>query len=172
MDGMSWDIKIPNMLLGLRATPCTATNKSPAELLFNRRVRTLLDTINLHDKQQKTRENQVERKSNKKNRQTDIGQKVMYRNFSRGPHWLASTVVNKEGPSSYCVKTRDGTIVNRHIDQLIKQHTQHTATEQENEEQGRDRETEMVEHNNGEGQDQAMEEIPSSQDSDQIIEIR
>lgn len=171
MDGMSWDIKIPNMLLGLRASPCTTTNKSPAELLFNRRIRTLLDSINPLDKQQKTRENQVERNINKKNRQTDIGEKVMYRNFSSGPRWLPGTVINKEGPSSYRVKTKEGTVVNRHIDQLIKQHSQHTDTEQENEELDRNRETVMVEQTNGEGQDQAMGEIPSSQDSDQIIEI-
>uniref|UniRef100_A0A2H1V9U2 SFRICE_009183 n=1 Tax=Spodoptera frugiperda TaxID=7108 RepID=A0A2H1V9U2_SPOFR len=99
------------------------------------------------------------------------GEKVMYRNFSSGPRWLPGTVINKEGPSSYRVKTKEGTVVNRHIDQLIKQHSQHTDTEQENEELDRNRETVMVEQTNGEGQDQAMGEIPSSQDSDQIIEI-
>lgn len=172
MDGMSWDVKIPNLLLGLRATPCAATNKSPAELLFNRRVRTLLDTINPHDQQRKNRECQVLRNNQKKNRQTEEGQNVMYRNFSSGPRWLPGSVVSKEGPSSYRIETGEGTVVSRHIDQLFKKQTSDTTvTEQKNEKVDQNEEKESVEQRNGDGQEKEMEDVSSSQDREQIIEI-
>lgn len=58
MDDLAWEVRIPNLLLSLRSTPCTSTNKTPAELLMKRRLRTLLDTIhpdNLQHKKLKTR---------------------------------------------------------------------------------------------------------------------
>lgn len=173
MDGISWDVKIPNMLLGLRATPCAATNKSPAELLFNRRIRTLLDTINPHDQKRKRRENQIVRNSQKKNRQTDVGQKVMYRNFSSGPRWLPGTVVNKDGPASYRVETGDGTVVSRHIDQLVRQQNVLNSERQiANEELGQTEERDTVEQSYGERQYQEMDQDQSDiQESEQIIEI-
>lgn len=175
MDNMSWDIKIPNMLLGLRATPCASTNKSPAELLFNRRLRTVLDSINPHERQRKTREEQVIRNSSKKNRQTALGQAVMYRNFSSGPRWLPGTIVSKEGPSSYKVETGDGNVINRHIDQLIRKQLPDTQTSSaEKEDHRQDRNDEAIEiqvEKEKEGQDWEMEEVPANQDSEQIIEI-
>lgn len=120
MDTVPWDIKIPNLLLALRVTPCSATNKSPAELLMNRRLRTLLDTIHPENLQHKKTEHQIEANAQRKHRETNVGQKVMYRNYSNGPRWLPGKVVDKNGPSSYKVQTNDGLFVNRHIDQLLK----------------------------------------------------
>lgn len=121
MDDLSWDIRIPNLLLGLRVTPCTTTNKTPAELLMNRRLRTLLDTIHPENRQHRLTEKQISSNKNIKARETSIGQQVMYRNYSAsGPRWLPGVVMDKMGPSSYRVETDDGIIVNRHIDQLIK----------------------------------------------------
>ncbi|XP_052747502.1 uncharacterized protein K02A2.6 isoform X1 [Bicyclus anynana] len=56
-----WEVKIPNMLLGLRVTPCSSTNKSPSELLMNRRLRTVMDTLHPDNIQHKNRKS-----SNKK----------------------------------------------------------------------------------------------------------
>ncbi|XP_032519843.2 uncharacterized protein K02A2.6-like [Danaus plexippus] len=63
MEGICWDVKIPNMLLGLRVTPCTATNKRPSELLMNRRLHTLLDTIHPDNRQQQKRREQISNNS-------------------------------------------------------------------------------------------------------------
>ncbi|KAM3961452.1 LOW QUALITY PROTEIN: uncharacterized protein ACR2FA_004568 [Aphomia sociella] len=120
MSDIPWDIRIPNMLLGLRATPCSSTNKSPAELLMNRRLRTLLDTIHPKNISNKKVEQQVEVNAQTKHRESNVGQKVIYRNYGSGPRWMSGTVINKKGPSSYEVETKDGLVVNRHIDQLIK----------------------------------------------------
>ncbi|XP_059051281.1 uncharacterized protein K02A2.6-like [Achroia grisella] len=122
MNDLSWDIKIPNLLLGLRVTPCTGTNKTPAELLMNRQLRTLLDTIhpdNLKHKQQT--EIQIDNNKQIAGRETTVGQNVMFRNYShQGPKWLPGKVLQKSGPSNYKIETEEGVAVNRHIDQLIK----------------------------------------------------
>lgn len=120
MKDISWDVKIPRMLLGLRATPCTVTNKSPAELLMNRRLRTLLDTIHPDNRSRYKSEQQISNNAKNKLRETEVGQSVMYRNYSNGSRWLPGTVVNRQGPSNYQVTTGNGNIVNRHIDQLLK----------------------------------------------------
>ncbi|XP_063377580.1 uncharacterized protein K02A2.6-like [Cydia fagiglandana] len=120
MNNMPWDVLITNMLLGLRSTPCSATNKSPAELLMNRKLRTLLDVIHPDNIAHKKVEQQIDRNAQVKRRESNIGQKVMYRNYGKGAKWLPGTVVSKGGPSSYQVEATDGSLVNRHIDQLIK----------------------------------------------------
>ena len=119
MDG-SWEIKIPNMLLGLRVTPCSSTNKSPSELLMNRRLRTVMDSIHPDHLLHKKRENQLQNANQKSCRETSVGQKVMFRNYNNGSKWLPGKIINKDGPSSYRVKTDDGVVVRRHIDQIIK----------------------------------------------------
>lgn len=124
MGNVSWDIKIPNMLLGLRVTPCGTTHKSPSEMLMNRRLRTLLDTIHPNTIQHRRTEQQITNNNQQKHRETDVGEKVMYRNYSQGsPHWSSGTVVEKQGPLKYNIATEDGSVVNRHIDQLIKKKT-------------------------------------------------
>lgn len=121
LDDLAWDVRIPNLLLGLRTTPSTTTGKTPAELLMNRRLRTLLDTIHPENLQHRKTENQIQNNSTQNTRQTNVGQKVMYRNYSNaGARWLPGSVINKSGPASYRIETEDGTVINRHIDQLIK----------------------------------------------------
>ncbi|CAH2085636.1 unnamed protein product [Euphydryas editha] len=117
----SWDVRIPNMLLGLRVTPCTSTNKSPAELLLNRRLRTVIDNLHPDYLQHRKMESQIINMGQKKNRETNIGENVMYRNYNQnGSKWLPGQIINKEGPSNYRVQTDNGAIVRRHIDQIVK----------------------------------------------------
>ncbi|CAK1578403.1 unnamed protein product [Parnassius mnemosyne] len=136
MDDIPWDIKLPNILLGLRVTPCTATKKSPAELLMNRRLRTLLDTLHPDNRQQRKRTQQIISNAQKINRESETGQNVMYRNYGNGPRWLPGTIVNRNGPSSYEITTEDGSLINRHIDQLInrRQSEMSAITRREDEE--------------------------------------
>ncbi|CAK1597675.1 unnamed protein product [Parnassius mnemosyne] len=136
MDDIPWDIKLPNILLGLRVTPCTATKKSPAELLMNRRLRTLLDTLHPDNHQQRKRTQQIISNAQKINRESETGQNVMYRNYGNGPRWLPGTIVNRNGPSSYEITTEDGSLINRHIDQLInrRQSEMSAITRREDEE--------------------------------------
>ncbi|KAL4702308.1 hypothetical protein ACJJTC_018438 [Scirpophaga incertulas] len=164
MNDVPWDIKMPNMLLGLRVTPCTSTNKSPAELLMNRRLRTLLDTIHPDNKKRVIQEQQIIHNAQTKCRQSDIGQSVMYRNFSKGaPRWLQGTVVSREGPASYQVETQDGSVVNRHIDQLIKQKQSEADFDKEAEQEKMCVEREEL--------DRTKEQDGSSLVNEEIIEI-
>lgn len=121
MDDLASEIRIPNLLLGLRSTLCTSTNKTPAELLMKRSLRTLLDTIHPDNLQHKKTEDQIDNNSKQKTRQTNERQNVMFRNYSSvGPRWLPGKVVDQMGPSSCRIQSTDGSLVNCHIDQLIK----------------------------------------------------
>lgn len=168
MDNIPWEVRIPNMLLGLRATACSATNKSPAELLMNRKLRTLLDTIHPDNVSNKRVEQQIDRNAQQKRRESNIGQNIMYRNYNNGPRWLRGKVIAKGGPSSYRVEAEDGSIVNRHIDQLIKTATQTSGTEDKEEETHRFEQEEIGEERrppdrNGDyGNQEEITEIPSS----------
>ncbi|XP_026568106.1 uncharacterized protein K02A2.6-like [Pseudonaja textilis] len=44
----NWHSKLSRFLLSQHTTPCTSTNKSPAELLMGRRLRTTLDRLHPH----------------------------------------------------------------------------------------------------------------------------
>ncbi|XP_061729319.1 uncharacterized protein K02A2.6-like [Cydia pomonella] len=175
MNNLPWDVLITNMLLGLRATPCSATNKSPAELLMNRKLRTLLDVIHPNNIAHKNIEQQIDRNAQVKRREGNIGQKVMYRNYGKGAKWLPGTVVSKGGPSSYQVETTDGSLVNRHIDQLIKTTAEDSTVtdrvlpedevirgEGTTDEDNNDKCTEMESTSDADYQDDTIIEIPSS----------
>lgn len=132
MDNLPWAVRIPNLLLALRSTPCITTNKSPSELLMKRRLRTLLDTLHPDNLRNTKNEQEIYNNNHKKPRQTNVNQKVMYRNYNQsGPRWLPGIINEKSGPSNYKVKTSEGTIINRHIDQLIKMTPAATQTEGE-----------------------------------------
>jgi hypothetical protein len=132
MDDLSWEIRIPNLLLGLRVTPCSTTNKSPAELLMKRRLRTILDTLHPDNLEHKRTETEITNNKNKNTRETNTGQRVMYRNYSNyGPKWKPGKVVAKCGPSNYKIETETGLIINRHIDQLLKLKPRESQIEKE-----------------------------------------
>ncbi|CAK1587556.1 unnamed protein product [Parnassius mnemosyne] len=175
MEDLAWDTKIPNLLLGLRVTPCTATNKSPSELLMKRCLRTLLDTIHPDSAKTEKIEKQIINNSQRKNRETNVGQEIMYRNYSSaGPRWLPGKVINKKGPSSYEIRTNNGIIINRHIDQLVKKGPNISCEDSEMQEgQRMIRTAESVEGVCPESSDSVNNEEnqESSQDTDIIIEI-
>lgn len=167
MDKIPWDVKIPNMLLGLRVTPCASTGKSPAELLMNRRLRTVLDTIHPDNLKNRKVEIQITENAQRKSRETNAGQQIMYRNYSSGPKWLPGTVIVKSGPSHYKIKTDDDTIINRHIDQLIKVRGKENRSMEESKEEEvaiqTSREDENIELTEGVTENaQDIIEIPSS----------
>lgn len=90
----------------------------------------------------------------------------MYRNFGNGSRWLPGTVVYRNGPGNYQVETGDGTVVNRHIDQLLKKETDSGL---ETAERGKESELDCEAVNVEEQED--MEDISSSLEEQEIIEI-
>ncbi|XP_026576533.1 uncharacterized protein K02A2.6-like, partial [Pseudonaja textilis] len=104
--------KLSRYLLSQHTTPCTTTNKSPAELLMGRRLRTTLDRLHPHYCPD-----------------TPIGSDslvgdfalhdlVYARNYAGDPLWVPGQVVSIAGPRSYRVLLEDGRLWRRHVDQL------------------------------------------------------
>ena len=126
-DGMGLDIANSQFLLKYRVTPHPATGKSPAEMLLNRRLRTLLDLV--HPDQNsldgKEEENAAYKKRAKRNfdnrasnaKSFEIGQPVFARNYRDGAKWLQGKVLKKIGNAMFLIRTQRG-IWRRHFDQL------------------------------------------------------
>lgn len=83
---------------------------------MKRRLRTSLDTIHPDKIRYKLTVKQITNNQQRKHRKLTTGQKLMNRNYSRGPKWLPGLVTCKSGPSSYRIETNDGTVVSRHTD--------------------------------------------------------
>lgn len=44
---------------------------------------------------------------------------MLTRNFSFGPKWILGLIVSVTGPVSYKVRLEDGSVVRRHVDQIL-----------------------------------------------------
>lgn len=112
-DKMKLSIVLPQFLLRYRTTPHPATGKSPAELMFGRKLRTRLDLIH-PSKRLTCRKQQSKRESNKL-RKLEIGDAVWMRNYSGMEKWIPRVVILKSGPLSYVVQAH-AQKYRRHID--------------------------------------------------------
>ena len=56
--------------------------------------------------------------SHSKSRQFHVGQSVMARNLRPGPKWIPGIIVQRLGPLSFLIETRDGQLWRRHVDHL------------------------------------------------------
>lgn len=108
-----WHVRLPNMLYGLRATPNTVNEKTPAELLNNRRFRTKFDSLNPLSNSNKKEKTNMDVKV----RSFDVGQTVYVRNYNRGPRWLKGVVEKRAGVCRYLVRW-NGKLLTRHINQM------------------------------------------------------
>ncbi|XP_075534182.1 uncharacterized protein LOC142567968 [Dermacentor variabilis] len=92
-------------------TPHSVTGKSPAELMFGRRLRTALDR--LHPDRQYVPEPQ-----RPEIKRFHVGDAVYAKSFCPGPRWKAARVVAVRGPVSYIVQLDNGERHHRHRNQL------------------------------------------------------
>ena len=117
--------KLSRFLLAYRSTPQTTTGVTPAELLFNRRLRTRLDLIR-QDVRRRIEIQQLSQKgqhgNTRKERQFGEGGRVLVTNFNPGLKWKNAHIESGTGPLSYTVKYEDGVVARRHVDHLLKQH--------------------------------------------------
>ena len=117
--------KLSRFLLAYRSTPQTTTGVTPAELLFNRRLRTRLDLIrpDVRHREETQQLSQKEQHDNTRTAQQFAeGDKVLVKNFSSGPKWKKAHIESRTGPLSYTVKYEDGVVTRRHVDHLLKRH--------------------------------------------------
>lgn len=115
---------LDQFLFKYRVTPHSSTNKSPAELMFNRKVRTIFDLLRPSNMVQDRMEDQniKMRTSSSKKKQRDTsfkqGDKVLVRMYSKGPKWKKANILQRTGSVTYKCKLQDGTIVFRHVNQM------------------------------------------------------
>ncbi|XP_026539495.1 uncharacterized protein K02A2.6-like [Notechis scutatus] len=124
--------KINKMLTIQHITPSTSTNKSPAELLMGRKLRSHLDRLHPTYNPEKPTD------SSSKYRTFIPGDLVYAKNLTGDPLWLPATITQITGPRSYQLETEDGRTWKRHIDQLRSRtlerntdnprHIEHTQT--------------------------------------------
>uniref|UniRef100_A0A2D4P0L8 Integrase catalytic domain-containing protein n=1 Tax=Micrurus surinamensis TaxID=129470 RepID=A0A2D4P0L8_MICSU len=93
----NWHDAFSRYLMAQHTTPCTSTNKSPAELLMGRKLRTTLDR--LHPSYTPA----VPLDSSSLSRKFIRGSKVYVRNYAGMPLWLPGSVEEVTGPRSYRV---------------------------------------------------------------------
>ena len=117
----NWKARLARFLFLQHILPCTTTGKSPAELLMNRRLTSLLDRLHpdLNKEMRLKKEKQVEVEANKQLRQFQEDDPVYIRNYSDGASWIPAKIVVPTGPVSYktqCLSSGD--ISRRHVDQI------------------------------------------------------
>ena len=117
----SMETKVARYLFKYRNTPHCTTGKTPAELMFNRQVKTHLDLLH-PDSQSRVTENQFKQKvyhdAHAKDRSFEVGDTVYVTNFSSGPCWLPGIITVKTGPVSYIIQISGGRSVRRHQDHI------------------------------------------------------
>ncbi|XP_059053034.1 uncharacterized protein K02A2.6-like, partial [Achroia grisella] len=114
-----WHVRLPNLLYGLRATPNSVNEKTPAELLNNRRFRTQFDYLNPLSYKTDRKLSANENNEKLKVRSFEIGESVYVRNYSKGPRWLRGMVEKRVGVCRYLVRW-NGRLLLRHINQMHK----------------------------------------------------
>ncbi|KRZ81567.1 Uncharacterized protein T08_2084 [Trichinella sp. T8] len=140
MTQRDWEYNLANFLFCQHVTPCTTT----AQLLMNRRLRTVLDRLQ-PDVVSEDLDKKFERV---RTFQTD--DQVYAKNYSSEKAWKPAIVVTPTGPLSYQVQTEDGQLWRRHIDQLRKRYV--TAEQNHS--------AEKVESQKDETAEKAVEAIP------------
>ena len=107
--------KLDRFLFAYRTAPHATTGHSPAQLLFGRNLKSMLDLLKPNIKRV------VDGKLLKNEKGTLVyfqnGEKVMVRHYHRGPKWLKGEVLERIGPVLYKVLV-DGATWRRHVDQL------------------------------------------------------
>ncbi|KFD51348.1 hypothetical protein M513_07753 [Trichuris suis] len=91
-----WNVRLARLLLAQHTTPCTATGKSPAEFLCNRRLSTLLDKLCL-----KSRHHDDATSEHKKGRTFQVNALVFARCFNQSEKWIPAVVVSRLGERLY-----------------------------------------------------------------------
>ena len=132
MTGGTIETRVSRFLAAYRVTPQTTTGLSPAELMFNRKIRTRFDLAKPCVEQRvRVRQEQQKLHHDHRNSRPEflVGDSVNVKNFGTGPKWLAAIVARKTGPLSYEVELLEtGQVQRRHLDQMIKRSVQEIPT--------------------------------------------
>ena len=125
-DGDDWTARLDKFLFQYRVTPHQTTGVSPAELMFGRKLRTVLDLVHPGKclpttvllKQEKQKENYNAKVPRTVELQPESP--IMVRNYSSlyRDSWIPARIVKQTGPVSYKCELPEGHVVRRHQDQI------------------------------------------------------
>ena len=113
--------RLSRFLLGYRNIPQTTTGHSPAELMFNRHLRSPMDLLK-PDLNKRMEERQKDSTDTVREfRPHDL---VFVKNFPPGskPKWLPGEIKSTDGPRSFTVSLADGRIIRRHLDHIRRRY--------------------------------------------------
>lgn len=112
---------LSRFLFSYRNTEHSTTGREPAMLMFGRRLRGRLDLLRPDTRDLVRQRQEVsERRRESTLRVTEPHDSVLLRDYTKGrAKWTEGTVVRRESPVSYTVKSRDGRVHKRHIDQIL-----------------------------------------------------
>ena len=115
------ETKLSRFLFAYRTTPHSSTGVSPAELMYNRRIRTVMDNLR-PDLGKKVHQDQEQQKANydrrAQQRQFQVSDLVYAKNYGQGVQWLPGKIVKILGATMFEVQLEDGRKVRKHADQL------------------------------------------------------
>ena len=123
-------IKLDRLLYKYRIMPHSTTGKTPAELMFNREIRTpfhLLQPGSMSTPNALS--NQSQRKS--KTRAFQEGELIWARNFGNGEKWISGIIKKRLGNVTYEVSFEGRPTSNRHIDHLRKREEKDVSVTEE-----------------------------------------
>ncbi|XP_033212172.1 uncharacterized protein K02A2.6-like [Belonocnema kinseyi] len=121
--GKKVDTAVYQFLFDYRSAPHSTTEKSPAQLLYGREIRTRFDLLrpNLRVKVEEKQNAQIA--SRPRSRKVDLqeGDSVLIDNYGKlGGKRIKGAIAKKLSPSTYQVQTESGIVAKRHTDQIVK----------------------------------------------------
>ena len=117
------ETRLCRLLFRYRITPHTLTGLSPSELLFRRRIRSVLSQLRPSVRGQIVAKQKDATEQRSVARSFEPGDVVLVSNFSRGGKWLKGVVSLAKGSVNYEVKLMDGRLVHRHLDQIVRHYS-------------------------------------------------
>lgn len=129
LDNVSIESATARYLLHYRNVEHSTTGVSPAALFMGRRLRTCFDALRPAslptqqvESKYKVKKKTVEDVKQKRNIEFVSGDKVLVRDYRKvnKKSWIAATVEKRIGQQTYFVKTEEGRIWKRHLNQMLK----------------------------------------------------
>ena len=114
----SLETRISQFLFWNRLTPHSTTGVPPAELLLRRFPCSQLDLLKPQLSTKVQHKQDTQKKNHDAQREFQVGDAVLVRDFPSGKQRLTGSVTKVRGPLSYHVTLSDGRIIRRHIDHI------------------------------------------------------
>ncbi|XP_064488490.1 uncharacterized protein K02A2.6-like [Ornithodoros turicata] len=112
-----WECRLSRLLFSLRSTPSATTGKTPAEIMFGRRLRVRLDPLRpANDRQQDLKLPMAARRFSR-------GDTVFVRSYRGADKWCSATITATEGSCIYRVRRSDGLEHRVHVNPIRRRQT-------------------------------------------------